>query len=168
MINLMEVKTPYAISKLFSEATVNQCTKNNLILRLGSLIGPYMRENTLVKLMQQKTPKRYGLSKESCFNYVAYNQVYEFITYAVNNELRGIYNIVNSQNVSFQEVISFFNISAITGEFLYFAGNICNEKVNTALPMFRKSSLEVLQENIDNLMQGDIVNEIHASNTHIE
>lgn len=77
-----ECDNGYAASKLECETLVRQYTDSYQILRLGALLGPGMRPNSLLRLMSKE---RVSLTEESTFGYVRYERVAN----AIQNRHRG-------------------------------------------------------------------------------
>ena len=113
-----EENSSYKFTKLMAESIVENNCINHLIVRCSALLGPTMRENTFLKLMN-KTLTKTGLSKDSEFNYVLYEDIYEFFVQANNKNLVGIFNLVSKDNISLQEVSDYFGCTPQFGDFTY-------------------------------------------------
>jgi nucleoside-diphosphate-sugar epimerase len=144
-IILDEVKGIYGLSKLISESLISRLSKNFLILRCASLLGIYNRRHSLIKLIEDPRPIL-SLSGDSVLNYVLYSDILDFIKFAVNNNLGGIFNIVSSGNITLFEIAEMLGKKLKFGDYQYNCGNIDNKKVAAVFPSFLKNSKEVVNQ----------------------
>lgn len=134
----------YGITKRISEESVLKRAKNPLVLRLSSLAGIYSRKNTLMKILCDEEPVL-GLSAQSRLNFVAYKDVFDFIQYAIGQNLGGIYNIASSDSIDLQAIADLAGKKVKFGSVPYNPGMIDTDKVRRIFPRFKQSSLEVLK-----------------------
>lgn len=143
VIDINLVSGIYALTKLMSESLVKEESPNYLILRCSSLLGKYARKNTLKKMIDESKPIL-KLSPHSIFNYILHQNVSDFINLALKKDLKGIYNLVSSKNISLSEVAILLKKEVTFGDFIYKAGDIDNTKASLVLPSLKKTSKEIL------------------------
>lgn len=135
----------YALTKLMSESIIRELSPNYLILRCSALLGTYSRQNSLIRIAEEKDPK-ITLSSSSVMNYIRHDQVADFIEYAIKKNLKGIYNIVSSENIIIRDVAKLLSKKVSFGSYNYNVGNISNRKISKIISSFDKSSEEVIEE----------------------
>ena len=151
-IPLSAVANFYAVTKLISESIIKNKCPNFLIIRCTSLLGKYSRQNSLIKMKELKSPKL-TLAGSSEMNYVLHQQVADFIKYAVSINLTGVYNAAATDNIKLSYVADLFKKKVNFGSYLYRVGNISNRKISSALPVFAKTSEDVIAQFIKNDFQ---------------
>ncbi len=144
-IPLESISDIYGLCKLMSESIVQKTCRNHLILRCASFLGPYARSNSLIKLLEEENPLL-SLSAESALNYIRHNQIAEFIKYASENNVQGIYNATSSENVTLARIAETFKRKARFGSFTYKAGTISNKKISSVSPSFEQTSLDIIHQ----------------------
>lgn len=142
VIDISQVKSLYAITKIISESIVKNKCKNFIILRCSSLLGKYNRPTGLNNMINgHKTT----LSKDSEFNFVLDEYIFEAINLLISNKAFGIYNVCSSKNIRLQEVGNILNFDeSLYGDFRYSCGNLNNRKIASICDKFNIPSLEVL------------------------
>ncbi len=139
------LKSIYAMTKLMAESIVRERCPNHLILRCSALLGRYARRSNFKILMEDPKPVL-TLTENSVFNYVLQKDLAEFIRFAVERDLTGIYNIVSSENTTIGEVARQLKKDVRFGDYFYDTGRISNEKAAGVFPLFAKTSLAVVAE----------------------
>ena len=77
LIVYSKIETLYKSGKIISESFfINK--KNSYIIRLGSIVGPGMRKNTIKKIIYDRNPK-VGLSGNSKFSFIHYEEIFHLI-----------------------------------------------------------------------------------------
>jgi dTDP-4-dehydrorhamnose reductase len=143
--SVSEVKGVYPFSKIISEEIVENEAEQHLILRISGLLGKYTKPNITTKIMSgQKGP--FSLSGKSTFNFVLYEDVFDFIKDSIDKCISGTFNVVSSENIDLIKIASLSNNYPIYGNFRYDAGHISNEKIIMYKDPFQKSSEEILKE----------------------
>ena len=146
IIKIKDVDGIYGITKLMSEQIVINNCKNHLILRPTALLGPYIKPNSLVKMLNRKNEKL-NLSINSKLNYVHHKDVLMFINYALRNDTTGIFNLASKTNISLSKICIEFNIPDVSfGNYFYDIGNIDNSKIVKIMPEFNKTSIKVVED----------------------
>lgn len=145
VIDTGKVHGVYALTKLMSESIIKETCSNYLILRPATLLGPYMRKNTLLKIIEEKKPC-VGLSADSNFNYIHYADVASFIKFAIEKDLKGIYNIAASSTIRLSQACCLLKKHVRFGDHKYDAGRISNKKISAVFPAFKKETSEVLSQ----------------------
>ncbi len=134
---------PYAISKLIAEKIIVNGTENYVILRLGALLGLYSN-NLVCRLLRNKSIQT-TLSKSSTFNYILYEDILNFIKIVIDNEYRGIFNLVANNNVKLEDTLKIINKDVQYGSYKYKTFKVNNNKVNNITSIFNKKSEESLK-----------------------
>ncbi len=145
IINLNEVSHIYGFTKLISESVIQNLCQNVLILRCSTLLGKDSKENSLIKIIKEDHPSL-TLSADSVLNYISHKHVLEFIKIATEKDLQGIYNLASSENILLSQAADLLNKKVKFGDFIYNVGNINNTKATMYLPVFKKTSKEVVSE----------------------
>lgn len=140
-INIQEVKNIYGVFKLISESIIKNETENNLILRPTVLLGPFAKKNSLIRMLSEKNISL-TLAGDSTFNYVLHDDLCRFIEYAIAKDLKGIYNLAVSSNISLAMIAKIFNTSVTFGSYTYTTGHIMNSKVTSIFSDLDRSSLD--------------------------
>ena len=135
----------YGVTKLMSEAIVRERCPNHLILRCVALLGKYARKNSLLRIIEDE-PCVLTLSGDSRFNYVPHSDVSDFIGFAIENDVQGVYNVACSENVTLNRVAYLVGRRVTFGEHRYDVGNIDNSKSSLIFPAFKKTSEEVVAQ----------------------
>lgn len=133
-----------------SQAIVRQHCPNYLIMRCVTLLGKHARKNSLLRIL-------YGdsctltLHADSQFNYVLHSDVCNFISFALQENISGIFNVASKENVSLAEIANLLNKKVNFGNYRYDVGKMDNTKISSIFPVFNKTSTEVVQEFINQL-----------------
>lgn len=135
----------YATTKLMSESIIKNTSSNYLILRCAALLGVYSRQNSLIKIAEVENPE-ISLSADSIMNYIRHIQIAEFIKYAIKNNLRGVYNVTSSKNITLAQTADLIGKKVRFGSHLYNVGNISNRKISSIFPSFKKTSEDIIRE----------------------
>ena len=122
----------YSLFKKFSESIVSQYDKN-LILRCPALVGEYMKHNHLFKI---KNNDDIGLSADSTFNYI----LYEDVLNVVKSNFVGTYDIVSNSNIDLNSVSDFFNSKTTFGSYKYTTPTTFKNPIN-----LNKTSIQTLK-----------------------
>ncbi len=132
----------YPLSKFVCEKFFE---KKDIILRLGSIIGEGMRENTIYNLLHTKLPKL-NLNQNSKFSFVTYQEIYETIQLLVNNKKEGVFNVLRNDFISLKQVSKKFNISNVKyGKYSFHGTKADNKKISKIKNLNNKTSLELLK-----------------------
>lgn len=108
--------TSYSFMKRCAEDFVKKHNPDALILRLPVILGPTIRKNSLIRLMEDK---ELTLHQESNFNYVLQNDILEAVT---NDEVlarTGAYNFVASESVRLLDLAEDYNKNVRFGHYTY-------------------------------------------------
>ena len=143
IIDMDSISGIYRITKLMSESIVKTHCVNYLILRGTALLGKYSRKNSLIKIIEDDKCIL-TLSSDSRFNYVLHSDILDFIKFSIDHDLKGIYNLASSENVTLLEVANILGKKVKFGNYLYDVGNIDNSKISYVFPVFKKTSKEII------------------------
>jgi len=144
-IDVNAVSGIYALSKLMSESVVRSRGSEHLILRCSALLGPDIRRNSLIKILEDD-PCILTLRADSRFNYILHEDLADFIEFAMQNGLGGTYNAASNETVTLAAVAAEFGKTIRFGSFRYDAGDIDNRKIAVVFPAFQKNSLAVIKQ----------------------
>ena len=145
IIDIKKVSNVYGLTKLMSEQLVKENRDNYLILRPTALLGPYMKPNSLTKILTGNYVN-FTLAKQSSFNYVLYDDIYNFISFACKENLGGIFNLASKSNVSLLQVAQVLGKEDVPfGDYEYHIGHIDNSLVNEFYPSFNKETLDIIK-----------------------
>ena len=145
IIDMDSISGIYGITKLMSESIVKTCCVNYLILRGTALLGKYSRKNSLIKIIEEDRCIL-TLSGDSRFNYVLHLNILDFIKFSIDHDLKGIYNLASSENITLLEVANMLGRKVKFGTYLYDVGNIGNSKISSIFPVFKKTSKEIVTQ----------------------
>lgn len=148
LIHIDASKGMYAITKLISESIVKGKGRNFLILRPTTLLGKYARRNTLTKIIEEVTEPLF-LSDNSQFNYVLHSDILAFVTFSIDSDTKGIFNVASTDNLLLAEVAKLLKKKVLFGKYLYDVGTISNDKITALFPTFKKTSKEILNQFIE-------------------
>jgi len=127
-----------------SEAVVARLATNPLILRAGSLLGPYMRPNNITRLLRGDAAPL-TLTADSSFHCVGYADVAAVIDHALATGLTGTFNAALCPAVTLEEIAARFGRTPVFGAFRYDAPRVSNEQLCRVVSAFRRSSLSAIE-----------------------
>lgn len=134
----------YALSKMLSEHFVRAAGPDHVILRPASLLGPFARPNTLMRLMT--TPEtRVALTPDSRFNAVDHADIGDFIAAALREGWRGTFNIAAADCLTLAEAAALTGCSVAFGDVRYTVPLVDASRAAVLHPAFRRGSREVLR-----------------------
>lgn len=133
----------YALCKMASEAVVDRLATNPLILRCGQLLGPYMRQNNLTRLIRGEAAAL-SLTSGSSFHYIGYADIVAIIEHAMTVGLTGTFNAAFCPAVTLAEVAARFGRKPVYGTLDYQAPNISNERLRKVFQRFRGTSMDAV------------------------
>ena len=140
-----EVNGIYGTTKLMSEAIVRELCPNHIILRCTALLGKHSRKNSLLRIIEEESCVL-TLTGDSRFNYVLLSDVSDFIRFALDRDVEGIYNVACSQNVTLSRAADILGKKVHFGQFHYDVGEIDNQKISSIFPAFNKTSEDAIAE----------------------
>ena len=148
-IPIEEVSGCYSMMKLAVEELVRNNCDNYIIIRPGMLLGPYMRENNIKRVLGLSN-KPLTLSGDSTFNFTSYANIKKVIMYCIENNIRGTFNVVSSDEVSMYDLASKYNPSVEFGKYTYTTPHVNNEKIINTIPNVMKRAMECVESYINN------------------
>ena len=117
----------YAYTKLEIERLIRSSFDNYCILRLGKLVGSYMRRDNLVKMF---TGEQMSLSPESSFCLMSYENLLEYIdTNFIESVASGLTMNFGSKRVTLKEIANTFGLDPKWGEYTYISPDVGAGKV---------------------------------------
>ncbi len=136
------------LAKLTCEAMVLETATAPLVLRPTSLVGPGMRRNTLVRLLDGER-SGYSLSGRSQLNLVRYGEVEVFLRRALAEGATGVFNLACAENVSVQRIAELAGTPADLGDHVYDVGWIDHRRAVAVLPELDRPSEDVVRELVE-------------------
>ena len=134
--------TPYSFMKKCVEDFVKKRLPTALVLRLPAILGPTIRKNSLIRLMEEK---ELTLHQESIFNYVLQSDILEAVT---NDEIlsrTGTYNFVASENVRLLDLAERYNKNVRFGHYTYETGLNDHKEIENLYPYPERTSRDVVE-----------------------
>jgi len=144
-IDINAVSGVYPITKLISESIVRKHCQNYLILRGTAFLGKYSRKNTLIKIIEKQNPAL-TVTADSEFNYVLHSDIADFLRFAIKEDIRGVYNLASSENITISQVVKMLTKRIKFGNYYYNVGKINNNKIASIFPTFKKTSREIINQ----------------------
>ena len=142
---LSKLKSEYSILKVMSESLVQKNSSKSLIIRPSGLLGPAMRPNSLIKILND-LPVHLSLSRDSTFNYILHEDVGVFLNRCIEIRPEGVYNLASKDNLTLNEVVQKYKIKNVTfGDYKYITGDIDISKVSKEGLFCQKKSMEVVE-----------------------
>jgi|TARA_Y100000310_G_scaffold221243_1_gene222778 nucleoside-diphosphate-sugar epimerase len=138
------VPTDYGLTKRHAESIVQAESTNYLILRCSALLGPTIRQNSFLKIMEQDNCTL-SLSGQSVFNYILQNDILEVLEDEESVNLSGTYDFVSAQSTTLQEVADKYKKDPIFGEFVYYTRFGEDRTIKNLHPHKNRTSLETIE-----------------------
>jgi len=141
-INIDDTKNFYARCKLISENFFLQ-DKKSLVLRLGSIVGPGMKENAATNILKRK---KITLSQDSILSYVHYAEIKSFIDLAHSKNLSGIFNFLRNDYISLLKIINMLKLKIKFGNYKFKIVKASNNKISKYINLKKYSSVDILKQ----------------------
>jgi nucleoside-diphosphate-sugar epimerase len=138
----------HGLTKLVSEAIVREHVERSLVLRPGSLLGPYSRRNTTYRVLAGEPSP---LAPQSLFNYIHYRHVGDFIERAVAVGATGVFNVAAGDRVELAEVCREAGVTPAFGALDYRVPQVDTHRARSLLPTLPERSMDVVREEIERL-----------------
>lgn len=138
----------YKLTKLLSENIIKDKCDSYTIIRPSAILGPEMRPNSLVKIIDDYDTKL-TLSEMSTFNYVLQKDVADFIKLCYNNKIIGTYEFVSNDMISLGSIARKFGKNTTFGEWKHRASFVNNQKTVDIFKPIDKSSWNVIDQFIE-------------------
>lgn len=136
----------YSFTKLISESIIMNSNPNNIILRLGSMIGEDMRKNNISKILFDRSFDL-TLTPNSKIAFISHEEVFNFINKILNKNLCGIFNFSRNDRLSLENICNHFNNFPNNFGNYFFESNIVNlNKYEKIYNLKYKKSIEILEE----------------------
>lgn len=132
----------YALFKLMGEALVKRKASAHLILRPTSIVGPYSRNNNIMKVLTSNTADL-TVEAESIYNLVGHRQIADFISLAVESNITGTFNLGGTRSAQIGEIANNLDCRAHFGNHLYTVPSVCTNKVRAVAPFFDMDTIAV-------------------------
>ncbi len=126
----VKTRNYYEFFKVMSESYIQKSSKEFTILRVAGLLDQSSRENTIQKLISNKN-RRISLSSNSTFNYILYEDLFNFINIVMKKKKFGIFNVSASKNIKLIDLKNYINSNNIKfGNYDYLTPKIDNTKAS--------------------------------------
>lgn len=112
-VDIYEKNNEYSETKLRCEEVVKNT--NHIILRLGALIGKYMRPNNLMRMFNNE---QLTLTKESTFGFITYDMVADKIDELIKCGQTGTFDVMG-EIMCLEQIAEDFGLSPHYGNFTY-------------------------------------------------
>lgn len=145
LYNVADVTMLYGVMKLQAETLIANQANGAVILRASSLLGKYMRNNSILRILAGENPSL-SVTSDSEYNFVLYEDVLALIDHCIRNSVSGIFNTTAVDNVRVDAICSHFGKQASFGTYRYLAGNVDNKKSAAIVPALKNGSLEQLRK----------------------
>ena len=130
----------YKTTKLMAESIVKNVATSPLIIRASAIIGPTMRKNSLLKILEDDSPSL-SLSENSTFNYVLQSDILSMIQVSAKNSYSGIIDFVASRNIRLKDIANHFSKTVNFGDYFYETPIISNRNLQEKFPTAWYTSL---------------------------
>lgn len=134
----------YKISKLIGE-NIFKKKDHLLVLKLGSTIGKYMRQNTIFKIIKNENVK-IGLSKKSLFSFVSFSEISNFIKICIKKDYVGSYNFLREDFITLDKISKKLNKKIKFGNYVFKGVSGSNKKLNKIFNLEKRSSMDIIYE----------------------
>ena len=136
-------RSAYGITKLKCEQSIQAKSPKSCILRASAMLGPGMRPNTLIRMLQNEAPE-VSLSAESVISYVQYEDMLSVIKLAIDQGLNGVYNTTSSGGLLLGDIAQLLGKRVRFGPYTYRTLRIKSDKIQQVCPAFAKTSKQVV------------------------
>jgi nucleoside-diphosphate-sugar epimerase len=142
---LLEENTEYKLCKLLSENAVKKTSNKHVIVRPTAILGPTMRKNSLVKILDGSNPSL-TLHKDSTFGYVLQEDIFDFVNHCVQSSVTGTFNFSPTEMVSLSSVCALYDKGATFGEFMHKQETVDSQSLYSIFPRVAKTSIQNIDE----------------------
>tara|TARA_B100000963_G_C22562536_1_gene642102 strand:- start:294 stop:1073 length:780 start_codon:yes stop_codon:yes gene_type:complete len=143
-----EVKTRnyYEFLKIMSENYIQKSLKKFTILRVAGLLGKSSRKNSIQNIISNEN-KKISLSSNSTFNYILYEDLFNFVNIVIKKKKFGIFNVSASKNIKLIDLKNFLNSNKIKfGNYDYITPKIDNTKAKKEYANLKLSTYQNIKE----------------------
>jgi dTDP-4-dehydrorhamnose reductase len=144
VLDSKNARNAYSEEKIITDLRVLRSANNPICIRTVSLLGPGHCGDNLKRLLNEEVPAL-TLAKDSTWNFVTYEELFEAIQSLLSSTFVGPINFCRSKSVAIIEVASFLKKDPSYGGFSYHVGQIDNRLAAAAFPNLKQSSLEAFQ-----------------------
>ncbi|CCQ73096.1 protein of unknown function [Magnetospira sp. QH-2] len=142
-IAIDELKGPYAVAKALSEQHVRENGNAPLILRPASLIGPYARRSTLIRMALDPHPQ-VSLTADSTFGVVAHETVETFMKTCLDQGIAGTFNLAARGTLRLSELAIALNKDIAFGNISYRVPRLDTQPAQDLCPSLGASAMDVV------------------------
>lgn len=137
-------KNLYSASKILCESMVKSHGSNNLIVRCGAMLGPNMKSNSLIKILDKDNITPITLHPKSTFYYILHSDITDFILHSLKNNITGVVDFVSSSQVTLQQVTQALSLDCSFGSYIYSSPIVSNNKTVKVFPQADKQGLDIV------------------------
>lgn len=159
--SIKSIGSLYGLMKMICEGIVEARANCPLIVRSAPMLGPYIRKNTLLKILTDATPQ-VPISANSQINHILHEDVTAFIRAAHAKDLTGTYNLAASTNATLGEIALHFGKAVQFGNVTAHMNRIDNRKAAAFCPALANSTLTNIER-----FYASITSQLPASSTSV-
>ena len=131
---------PYPFMKRCAEDYIHRVDPQAAILRLSAMLGPNIRRNSLVRLINEED---LTLQKDSDFNYILQSDILDALDTIRN--CNGVFNFTSQGNVTLSEIAEQYNKSVSFGNYKYSTNLGSHEGLVNLYPHKDRTSMDVVR-----------------------
>ncbi len=144
-IHLVDQAPLYGYAKLVAESIALQRASASLILRPVSIVGPTARSNNIMKVLMGENTAL-SVRADSRYNLVSQKQIAQWVLFAYQNKISGVYNVGASDTATIEEIARIVGCRPSFGKHLYEVPLISTEKIRRVCPFFNDGTLDVAKQ----------------------
>lgn len=144
LIIYSQTESLYKSGKIISESFFKN-KKNSYIVRLGSIVGPEMRKNTIKKIVDDRNPK-IGLSGNSKFSFVHYEEIFTLIKdLVIQKDIREV-DFIRRDFTTLKKISRILKKNTKFGDYLFNCIDTKNkEKLKFKYILNKKNSIDIIK-----------------------
>lgn len=135
-----KIFSPYSFMKRCAEDHIRTADPQATILRLSAILGPNIRRNSLLKLMDEEN---ITLHKDSDFNYILQSDIMETLDTVMNHS--GTFNFVSSGSVTLGEIAKHYSKNISFGQYRYSSNIEEYGELTNLYPYKDRTSMDVVK-----------------------
>lgn len=151
-IILKENISLYGYAKLVAERIVLEMASTALILRPVSIVGPTARLNNIMKVLLGDSGSL-TVQADSRYNLVSQEQIAQFVLFAYNKNLSGLYNVGAPDSATIKEIASVVGCQPSFGDYMYGVPPVSTKKICEVCSFFNDGTLDVAKRIASTVLQ---------------
>lgn len=144
LIVYSKIESLYKSAKIISESFFKN-KKNSYIIRLGSIVGPGMRKNTIKKIIFDRYPK-IGLSGNSKFSFVHYDEIFNLTKdLVIQKDIKEV-DFIRRDFITLKKISRILKKNIRFGDYLFNCIDTKNkEKLKFRYILKNKNSIDIIK-----------------------